>query len=84
MEEEEEVALAKLLHLQKHKQLLQKCAGDFITYDYKEIAELEDLKHQEREESECLKKECKAHEEQEEFQRQHDHSVTENHNISAT
>ena len=63
LEEEEEVALAKLLHLRKHKRLLQKCAGDFITRDYKEIAELEDLKHREKEESERLEKERKAREE---------------------
>lgn len=49
LEEEEEVALTKLLYLQKHKQLLQKCAGNFIAYDMKEIKELEDL-----EEKECI------------------------------
>ena len=84
LEEEEEVALVKLLCLWKHKWLLQKCAGDFIMCDYKEIAELEDLECWEREESECLEKECKACEEQEELQRQCDCSVAKNHNISAT
>ena len=44
LKEEEEVALVKLLYLQKHKQLLQKYAGNFITCDYKKIAKLEDLK----------------------------------------
>ena len=53
LEEEEEVVLAKLLHLQKQKWLLQKHAGDFITHDIKEVKELEELEE----------KECKACEE---------------------
>ena len=49
LEEEEEVALAKLLCLWKQKWLLQKCASNFIAHDIKEVKELEEL-----EEKECV------------------------------
>ena len=59
LEEEEEVALAKLLRLRKQKRLLQKRAGDFIACDIKEVKELEELEEKERvacEEQEVLQK----------------------------
>ena len=59
LEEEEEVALAKLLCLWKQKWLLQKHAGDFITHNIKEIKELEELEEKEHnacEEQEALQK----------------------------
>ncbi|KAJ5495611.1 hypothetical protein N7539_000727 [Penicillium diatomitis] len=46
-----------LARLRKQKRLLQKRAGDFITRDYKEVAELEELERREAKESERLEKE---------------------------
>lgn len=74
LEEEEEVALAKLLRLRKHKRLLQKRAGDFIARDMKEIKELEELEEKER----------KAREEQEELQKQKERASEEAKQLAAT
>ncbi|ODM21419.1 hypothetical protein SI65_02262 [Aspergillus cristatus] len=68
--EEQQDALAKVMHLECQESLLCSCAGDFIAHDYKEIAELEDLECREKEESECFEKERKAREEQENLQKQ--------------
>jgi hypothetical protein len=64
LEEEEEaillqqqMMLAKLARLRKQKRLLQKRASDFITRDFKEVAELEELERREVKERERLKKE---------------------------
>ncbi|KAJ6117948.1 hypothetical protein N7523_005699 [Penicillium sp. IBT 18751x] len=43
LQEEEEVALAKLLRLKKQMRLLKSRAHDFIARGYQEIAELEEL-----------------------------------------
>ena len=73
LEEEEEVVLVKLLHLQKQKWLLQKCAGDFITCDIKEIKELEELEE----------KEYNACEEQEALQKQQEKAAAEMQQLAA-
>lgn len=57
-------ALAKVMRLKRQESLLHDRAGDFITYEYKEIAELEELKRHEAEElqrleSERIESECK-------------------------
>lgn len=44
---EEEIAMAKILHLQKQQHLLQKHAGNFIC-NIKKIVELEKLEEQEQ------------------------------------
>jgi hypothetical protein len=51
--------------LDRHKALLRDCAGDFIACDYKEIAELEELKRREAKEKDCLEKECVKSEQKE-------------------
>lgn len=57
LQEEEEAALAKLLRLKKQSRLLESRAGDFITRDYKEIAELEELERREKEELKRIERE---------------------------
>ena len=73
IKDEEEVLLAKLLCLQKQEQLLHEQVNEFISHEFHEIAELEEL-------------ELKEHQvqEQEELQRQCNCSAADNHNISAT
>jgi hypothetical protein len=45
------------MRLKRYKALLRSRAGDFITYNYKEIAKLEELERREKEEFERLERE---------------------------